>query len=300
MLYYICMVKGYVNKSGYHYFVFNPRAEFSLYNTNHCHKFDYVGYSVSRTRRIIRQIIHNNITDIQKVSFLTLTFRSEKYFDYSAAVYEFTKFIKRLKYNFFEKNYKLKYLAVPEKQKRRVWHFHVILFDVPYLYNEKLAEIWGLGFIKINQVKDVKGLSDYICKYITKQFVENFEKGKKRVFTSRGLDRGISLRFYDDREVERINLYLQHLYSYEDFRLIFSYENKEEGIFQNLFEVYFSKEFYSYVKEKILDYLTNLKKYYFYDLTTYEKIYYNNLVKNFLDFEDEDSDKKDKKTEFDY
>jgi len=86
-----------------------------------------------------------------KPLFLTLTFK-EPVEDLQQANGEFKKFIKRLNYSL---GLELKYLTVPEIQMKRfqkygvkVWHFHTIFFNLPYInlggssVNEYFGSIW--------------------------------------------------------------------------------------------------------------------------------------------------------------
>lgn len=82
----------------------------------------------------------------------------------------------------------LKYIAVWEKQKRGAIHYHIILFDIPFIKTKKIEEIWGNGFIKINKIdvdsKENRGR--YISKYFSKSVDEKDYK-KKSFFKSRNL-----------------------------------------------------------------------------------------------------------------
>ncbi|ARM72089.1 hypothetical protein LMxysn_0454 [Listeria monocytogenes] len=51
------------------------------------------------------------------------------------------------------KEYKFDYIAVPEMQKRGAYHFHILLFGLPYIHTSKYAKIWKNGFVKINKVE---------------------------------------------------------------------------------------------------------------------------------------------------
>lgn len=247
------MVSIQVNKSGYHSVNVNNSGKSIYFKKKKFEKKE--GYSdidecVNSTKRIVKKIIHNQ--PFEKTSFLTLTFQDEKFSDYSLAVYEFTKFIQRLNYFIYNtKIKKIKYLGVPELQKRGVWHFHIVLFDVPYIPQEKLQDIWGLGFIKINKVNDINHLSNYVLKYITKSLYENIQKYKKKILTSKGLDKGFHISGgIDDMDVQ---IAMRYLYSESDLQLVCSLKKDfGEGkgyVLENLYEVYFSKNFYSDFQE---------------------------------------------------
>ena len=132
---------------------------------------------------VIKRTIDCNFDD--KSTFLTLTFK-ENMRNIDKANKEFTLFMKRLK-NYLKSP--LKYIATWELQLRGAIHYHLVLFSVPYINNKKLSELWGNGFIKINQIKG-KVKDDAIALYITKYLVKDLEtkdRKKKAYFCSRNL-----------------------------------------------------------------------------------------------------------------
>ena len=163
----------------------------------------------------------------QTTKFLTLTFQ-ENIKDLEKANQEFTKFMKRLSYYAYKvrKNV-IKYIAVPELQKRGAWHYHVILFNVKYIPWHILMKIWNQGSVYINALKkNMKGteIAKYITKYISKALkveskVENLsnyqlykERGlinKKRYNCSRGLLRPFTRKI--DMDNSDIGLLYQYL-----------------------------------------------------------------------------------------
>lgn len=149
-----------------------------------------------RARRDLRRLINSNI-DMYGVEgkFVTLTFGDDMT-DYKKANYEFKKFMQRLE-DYTEKD--LKYCAVPEIQKERlekygqaVWHFHVIFFNLPYIRQKKLSDIWKNGFVFINRIDRVDNVGAYICKYMTKEGKDT--KGIKSYFSSRNLYKPIEIK----------------------------------------------------------------------------------------------------------
>ena len=144
---------------------------------------------LQRARRDLRRIINTNVGQYGvPAKFVTLTFKDDIE-DLKKANREFAKFIQRLKYHF---DIDVKYAAVPEVQKERfekygvkVWHYHVIFFNLPYIQSNKLHEIWKNGFIKINRIDRVDNVGAYVCKYMTKDNKDL--AGQKCYFTSRGL-----------------------------------------------------------------------------------------------------------------
>ena len=132
----------------------------------------------------IRRLVDCNYDD--KSSFLTITFK-ENITDVKLAHNEFEKFMKRLKR--YLKRTKIKYIATWERQKRGAVHYHIILFDVPFMDVNKMEEIWGNGFVKINQIaKSVKQWE--VGVYLTKYFVKDIDK-KERYSNAYSKSRGL-------------------------------------------------------------------------------------------------------------
>lgn len=139
--------------------------------------------------------------------FLTLTFK-ENITDMKKANKEFTEFNKRLSYKLYKvKKNVLKYLCVPEFQKRGAIHYHVIYFNLPYVDWKEIMEVWNVnntGGVYIECIKDkdkngnsIESVAKYIAKYVSKNnsvgednYIIWRERGllnQKRYFTSRGL-----------------------------------------------------------------------------------------------------------------
>jgi hypothetical protein len=134
------------------------------------------------------------------VQFGTLTFK-ENITDLKTANHEFTDFIKRLNYELFEtKLSRLRYIAVPEFQKRGAVHFHIVFFNLPEHVakserrNRRIANTWGNGFVDFKPVNDIEHAANYISKYMAKNFDEPRLDGKKKYFCSKGLKRPSVIR----------------------------------------------------------------------------------------------------------
>lgn len=143
---------------------------------------------MQRARRDLRRIVNSNVNQYGTEctpKFLTLTFRDDIK-ELAAANKEFKKFIKRLNYAVFDtKTGIVKYSAVPEFTEKGRVHYHVIFYNMPYIKADKLAEIWGQGFIKINKIDNCDNVGAYVSKYMTKD--NEHIKGKKSYFNSRNL-----------------------------------------------------------------------------------------------------------------
>lgn len=129
----------------------------------------------------------------ETVKFLTLTYKDNKQ-DLDAANADFTNFIKRLNYKAFgTKKAVLDYVAIHEKQARGAIHYHVILFNMPYIPARDIEYIWSHGFIKISMITTTNKLERYVTKYITKN-IKDAERNKRAFFRSKGLKKYFTLR----------------------------------------------------------------------------------------------------------
>lgn len=162
---------------------------------------------LSRARRDLRRLINSNVNMYAGFTskFITLTFK-ENLKDFSSANYEFKKFKQRLE-DYFDK--KLKYVVVPEFQKRGAIHYHVIFFNIPFIRSNVLSKIWNNGFVKVNKIDNVDNVGAYICKYMTKDNDDDRLLGKKCYFSSRGLYKPIEIK-----EKEKINNIVSSLPEY--------------------------------------------------------------------------------------
>lgn len=170
----------------------------------------------------IERLIDCNYND--KSTFLTLTF-ARNLEDLPEANKEFNLFIKRLKYYLKkldeaneddetdentedvkvdetdetdenteddEEKESLKYISIWERQERGAIHYHVIMFNLPFIEAKKIEEIWKNGFIKINLIKDEDKATGSVSTYLTKYFVKDIAervREKKAYFSSRNLEK---------------------------------------------------------------------------------------------------------------
>lgn len=160
---------------------------------------------LSRARRDLRRIINANIGSYGRdftAKFVTLTF-ADNVQSVQDANYEFQKFIKRLNYQMFgNKKANIKYSTVIEFQKRGAVHYHVIFYNLPYLKADMISNVWGNGFIKINKIDNVDNVGAYVCKYMTKDNVDERLEGQKSYFSSRGLYKPMEIT--EEKQVETL------------------------------------------------------------------------------------------------
>lgn len=131
--------------------------------------------------------------------FLTLTF-ADNLTDVTAANYEFTKFILRLNYLVAgKKGSILKYVAVIEFQERGAVHFHIVIFNLPFIDRiiDELKKIWPHIF-HVEAVSSARNIGRYVSKYIHKDFgCSTLGKGQKLYFSSRDLLKPL-VTYYDE------------------------------------------------------------------------------------------------------
>lgn len=173
--------------------------------------------NMQKARNRLRRLITANFDEHSK--FITLTFK-ENLTDVKKANYEYMKFIQRLRYRYGD----FKYIAVIEFQKRGAVHYHMIS-NLPYIDNSKLCEIWGQGFVKINDIRHVDNVGAYMIKYMTKDIHDERLRGLKSYQTSKNLVRP---KEYTGEQVEQI----VRFYGLETKKAVFtnSYENEHLGM----------------------------------------------------------------------
>lgn len=116
--------------------------------------------------RNLRNIINANVTDTDKVLWITLTY-AENMTDTTRLYEDFKNFFKRLRYRYSD--YQLEYIVAMEPQARGAWHAHLLLlFDkkAPFIPNNVLADIWGYGFVKVKSLRDVDNVGVYLTAYL--------------------------------------------------------------------------------------------------------------------------------------
>ena len=207
--------------------------------------------SVRRTKQRIRNLINSNIDD--NTSFLTLTF-SENVTDVPMANKELKKFIQRLSYYYKKNDRELKYLGVIEFQDGKEYidkngevkkgigrgaiHYHILLFNAPYINFQKLANVWNNGFITINKIDDVDNVGAYVCKYMGKDIDDTRLKGKRRYFYSKNLTEPIIQKidydidineFYDKKKLAYSNFQNINTLEYTNTITYYQYNYKREN-----------------------------------------------------------------------
>ncbi|MBP6866712.1 hypothetical protein KBC13_00425 [Candidatus Shapirobacteria bacterium] len=160
----------------------------------------------TKTRVIgqVRRLIESNFN--KDSVFLTLTFDNKNNFDITdlkICNLKFHNFMVSLKNNF--KNLNLKYLAVPEFQKRGAVHYHLII-NVPFIEKKIVKKLWKYGFIKLKDIYYIEGMGSYFTKYLTKNSNDPRLYGRRSFFTSKGLKKPkIKYGDFAEKIIERLN-----------------------------------------------------------------------------------------------
>jgi len=148
-------------------------------------------FSLRRSRRNFIRIARSNLTGQVKPAFLTLTFAANVDLDYAAP--KLNVFTKKLQYHFPG----VRYLAVPEFQKRGAVHYHLLVWGIPEKtvlyerYSREIAGIWGHGFIDIIPTDGSTKLASYMAKYLFKAVQDSRLVGRRCYSLSRNMLRPV-------------------------------------------------------------------------------------------------------------
>lgn len=166
-------------------------------------------------------------------TFITLTF-AENITDLDFAYKKYSIFISSIKRVYKD----FKCIAVPEFQKRGAVHFHLLtnidINDKRFIYaqedNEKFKHIkyWQHGFTKVdNVVGDIKKISGYISKYMTKD-IDN------RLFSKH--------RYYYTKNIVKPEIQYLNLDNLEDFTYLQNILKDYQEIYSNVYLDYYNEE----------------------------------------------------------
>ena len=122
-----------------------------------------------RTFKHARAIINTNVTDVNNVSWITLTYK-ENMTDTKKLYNDFKLFNMRIQ-EYFKKsgNEKAEYIVMMEPQARGAWHAHLLYIfphKAPFIKNKDLESIWGHGFVKIKKLDNVDNVGAYLTAYL--------------------------------------------------------------------------------------------------------------------------------------
>lgn len=152
-------------------------------------KLSSIIYNQMRARKQVKRLVLCNF-EYHQCTMLTLTY-AENMQDVAKAKKDFNLFMKRLRYHLGIDF--LPYIYVIEFQDRGACHFHAILGS-PFIDFNLLTSVWGFGHIWIAKINNNIHLANYICKYLSKDFIDVRLAGFRAWQSSRGLRKPIVLR----------------------------------------------------------------------------------------------------------
>ncbi|MBQ6414198.1 hypothetical protein IJI28_01055 [Candidatus Saccharibacteria bacterium] len=159
---------------------------------------DYVPQvsSLQRTKSLIRDIVLCNDFEL----FCTFTFDPKKVdsFNLPATWGVMSRWLHHQRNLARERGKDFKYLIIPERHKSGRWHFHALISGysstlkasncvTPSLHRVYNLTSFRSGFTTAVFIDSKEGVSNYVTKYITKDFVTTFNQ--RRFFCSRNLVR---------------------------------------------------------------------------------------------------------------
>lgn len=154
--------------------------------------------SLKRTKSLVRDIVLCNNFEY----FCTFTFNPQKVdsFNFSACYHKLSTWLHNQKENSRLNGRELKYIFIPERHKSGRWHFHGLISGYigslrpSGLFSGSDRPIYNVtsfrsGFTTAVMVDSDEGVSNYVTKYITKDFIKTFNQ--RRFFASKNLTRPV-------------------------------------------------------------------------------------------------------------
>lgn len=172
----------------------SPKRPRELVDENYVPKIS----SISRTKGTIRDIVLCNDFEL----FCTFTFDPKKVdsFSFSACWCKMSSWLHHQRDNSRGKGIEFKYLIIPERHKSGRWHFHALISGYSSTLKDTKLKTTSLhpvfnitsfrsGFTTAVPIESRQGISNYVTKYITKDFITYFNQ--RRFFCSRNLVRPV-------------------------------------------------------------------------------------------------------------
>lgn len=122
---------------------------------------------LKKSFRKLRDLINNNFAGNENELHIILTYK-ENMMDQEKLYNDFRAFWQRFKRKF---GLDFDYLAVIEPQERGAWHYHLLVRQINnisvFIDSAELANVWGHGFVKIRNLKDIDNIGAYLSAYLT-------------------------------------------------------------------------------------------------------------------------------------
>jgi len=142
-----------------------------------------------RSMLAFKRLVASNLSEFDRPVFITLTY-AENIEDLKLARKDFNSFATSLVYHFGKA---VKYVCVPEFQKRGAVHFHTLFWGLPSVvvgeerHTRFLAGIWNRGFLDVCATDGNIKIAGYVAKYMEKSFLDERLKGMRAWTCSRNM-----------------------------------------------------------------------------------------------------------------
>jgi len=138
-----------------------------------------------RSKRRFIRLVRANCGGDSKPALVTLTMLAIVSIELASPL--FTSYAQLLKRTFGSS---IRYIAVPEFQKRGAVHFHVLIWGLPdqVVYEERdsryLQNLWGYGYVDCVPTDGSDKLAGYLGKYMSKSLLDERIAGKRGYYVS--------------------------------------------------------------------------------------------------------------------
>jgi len=155
-------------------------------------KFEKRKDNAFQAQRNFRRLVGANLNR-ETPLLISLTYEKNMQ-DITTGYKDYKSFIQALRYK-YGKN--IKYIVVPEFQKRGAVHFHALFWGLPKeVFSEErrsrtINKLWGKGFVDVIQTDGHGKISSYLAKYMAKAFVDRRLKNQKAYVSSRNIQRPV-------------------------------------------------------------------------------------------------------------
>ncbi len=145
-----------------------------------------------RSAVVFRRLVSANLGEHSKPVLISLTY-AKNITEIGQGHKDFNTFARNVRAKFGKE---VRYIAVPEFQKRGAIHFHALFWGLPSeeltrteRHTRLVADYWGQGFIDLVMTDGNHKISGYLSKYMVKAIMDPRMAGRKGYFCSRNIIR---------------------------------------------------------------------------------------------------------------
>ena len=125
--------------------------------------------SVAQSLRKLRDLINANLENPETALWVTLTYQ-ENMTDPAQLYEDYRRFWQRFKYYLSKRDHPpAEYIIAAEPQARGAWHLHCLFLffgKAPFIRNSDIAQIWGHGFTKTQNLRGIGNPGLYLTAYL--------------------------------------------------------------------------------------------------------------------------------------